>query len=145
VLLGVSLFTPTQVVIAANLDLIAQEHGIPSSVFLHIAHCESHLNPSALNPNDGGTPSYGLFQFKKSTFYGYGGTEAVLSAFRRRERFTNLELARFLEWEINTVTPRVNELVKKGVLEEHCKRECEISGRTATCWQIKAVGQLGLL
>ena len=81
----------------------------------------------------------------KSTLYGYGGTEAVLSAFRRRERFTNLELARFLEWEINTVIPRVNELVKKGVLEEHCKRQCEISGRTATCWQIKAVGQLGLL
>jgi DNA-binding MarR family transcriptional regulator len=70
--------------------------------------------------------------------------EAVLSAFRRRERLTNLELARFLEWEINTVTPRVKELRDKGILEEHCKRTCNISGRTAICWQIKIIGQLTL-
>ena len=71
--------------------------------------------------------------------------EAVLSAFSRRENFTNLELARFLEWEINTVTPRVKELRDKGILEEHCKRTCRISGRTASCWQIKLEGQMKLV
>lgn len=35
----------------------------------HLVSCESRGNPSAINPKDrDGTPSYGLLQFKPSTF-----------------------------------------------------------------------------
>lgn len=37
-----------------------------------LIHCESRGNPNAVNPVDlDGTPSYGLLQFKPSTFTGY--------------------------------------------------------------------------
>lgn len=37
-----------------------------------LIHCESRGNPGAINPVDlDGTPSYGLLQFKPSTFTGY--------------------------------------------------------------------------
>lgn len=37
-----------------------------------LIHCESRGNPNAVNPEDlDGTPSYGLLQFKPSTFTGY--------------------------------------------------------------------------
>jgi hypothetical protein len=73
VLFGVSLFTPGQVVIAKEIELAAHEAGVPASYMLQIAQCESHLNPAAYNPKDGGSPSYGIYQFKKATFYGNGG------------------------------------------------------------------------
>jgi len=50
---------------------------------------------------------------------------------------TNSEIAARLEWTINTVTPRTNELVKKGLLKEDGKRKCTITGRTAIAWRIK--------
>lgn len=52
---------------------------------------------------------------------------------------TNKELASLLGWEINTVTPRVNELVKLGLVEEVTKRKCRASGRTAIAWGIKKI------
>jgi len=36
-----------------------------------LAWCESRNNPQAVNWNDGGSPSYGLFQFKEGTWKGY--------------------------------------------------------------------------
>jgi hypothetical protein len=39
----------------------------------------------------------------------------------------------------------VKELRDKGILEEHCKRSCNISGRTVICWQIKLEGQMKLV
>lgn len=36
-----------------------------------LAKCESGGNPNALNPEDGGSPSYGLFQWKIASFYHY--------------------------------------------------------------------------
>ena len=50
---------------------------------------------------------------------------------------TNSELAARLEWPINTVTPRTNELVKKDLIKEGYKRICSVTGRKAIAWRIK--------
>lgn len=51
---------------------------------------------------------------------------------------TNSELSRMLGWEINRVTPRVNELVnlEKPLIEQARKRSCKITGRTAIAWRV---------
>lgn len=41
----------------------------------------------------------------------------VLWAFRSQGDKTNAEMAEFLAWPINTITPRVGELVKKRLIE----------------------------
>ena len=40
-------------------------------VLKELAVCESGINPQAINPHDGGSPSFGLFQYKLDTFYRY--------------------------------------------------------------------------
>lgn len=59
----------------------------------------------------------------------------VLQAITKLGTPTNLEISSFLGWPINQITPRVNELVKKGLVEERWKRPCHISGRLAIAWQ----------
>ncbi len=49
---------------------------------------------------------------------------------------TNQEIAEYLGWPINTVTPRCNELVKKGFVIEH-SRKVGPSGRFAIRWSLK--------
>lgn len=63
--------------------------------------------------------------------------DAVMNAFDTNDGFTNKELASFLGWEINRVTPRVNELVKMGLLEEKTRRPCKETGRSAIVWGAK--------
>lgn len=70
--------------------------------------------------------------------------QSVLKAFGE-SNFTNNELAHHLDWPINTITPRVNELVKRGLLEEFERRPCKITGRTAIVWSIKVDGQMSLI
>ena len=50
--------------------------------------------------------------------------------------FSDRELAEYLHWQINTVTPRRNELVKKGILTESRKKQCRYTGRTVWAWKI---------
>lgn len=40
---------------------------------------------------------------------------------------TNAEIGRSLKWPINTVTPRVNELVKMGIVEKCDRRKCIVN------------------
>ena len=61
---------------------------------------------------------------------------------KSRHDITNAELSSLLGWEINRVTPRTNELVKKGVLRESQKRKCTRTGRTAIAWQLTPSGKL---
>ena len=49
---------------------------------------------------------------------------------------TNLELSQFLGLPINSVTPRVNELVKAGVVVR-VDIKFQMTGRTAIVWGIK--------
>ena len=70
--------------------------------------------------------------------------KAVLDAFGD-EAYTNHELSRRLDWEINRITPRVLELRAKGLIQEHCRRADEVTGRRAICWvksQEQKQGQL---
>ena len=61
---------------------------------------------------------------------------AVLGALESLKEATNSEIARHLEWSINTVTPRTNELVKKGLVISVGKRPCKVTGRTAYVWTL---------
>lgn len=61
--------------------------------------------------------------------------KVVLAAFDARESFTNSELADYLSWPINTITPRVFELRKLGRLAEDGKRVCARTGRKAIAWR----------
>ena len=72
--------------------------------------------------------------------------QAVLLAFMEKESFTNAEVADFLQFPINTITPRVLELRIKGMLELDQVRPCKVTGRRAMAWRIKkVVGQVALL
>jgi predicted transcriptional regulator len=66
----------------------------------------------------------------------------VLNAFKQKENFTNYELADFLQRPINTITPRVHELRKFGLVKEHSRRPCKVTGRIAISWEI-APGKVG--
>ena len=60
----------------------------------------------------------------------------VYQAFKKHGLKTNLELSVLLEIPINQVTPRTNELVKKGFIKEKGRRPCSISGRNAIIWGV---------
>lgn len=61
--------------------------------------------------------------------------ELVLKVFINKGNFSNSELANFLQWPINTVTPRVNELRKKGLLRFAGKRKCKVTGKEVMTWE----------
>jgi predicted transcriptional regulator len=48
---------------------------------------------------------------------------------------TNQEVSDYLGWPINTVTPRMNELVRKGFVVESGRRICK-TGRKAIVWSV---------
>lgn len=52
------------------------------------------------------------------------------------ENLTNSEIAGRLNWPINTVTPRIFELRKAGMVMEDEKRECRVTGRTCYAWRV---------
>jgi len=58
----------------------------------------------------------------------------VYEAIQTRENFTNSELSAYLVWPINTITPRIFELRKLGLVIEDCKRRCRVTGRMAIAW-----------
>src|SRR3990167_1609944 len=47
-------------------------------VIAKLAQCESSNNHEIINPHDGGSPSYGLLQWKKSSFFYYNNKYKVL-------------------------------------------------------------------
>jgi len=49
---------------------------------------------------------------------------------------TNKELASTMGRPINEITPRCNELVKKGIVEEKGRKRDEFTGRVAILWGI---------
>lgn len=60
----------------------------------------------------------------------------IVSTMPGREDWSNGELADFLHWPINTVTPRICELRKAGIVEFSQRRPCSITGRTIMAWRI---------
>jgi len=49
--------------------------------------------------------------------------------------WTNMELAEYLGWSVNRVTPRTYELRKKGFLRLSQKRMCGITRNRAMAWR----------
>jgi len=62
--------------------------------------------------------------------------KAVLDALRFFPDATNAELAAYIGWPINRVTPRTGELKKLGLAYDVERRRCKATGGTA--WAIKA-------
>ena len=61
----------------------------------------------------------------------------IYSFFKKYGACTNLEISTWENIPINQVTPRTNELYKKGFLTLAQKRQCSISKRTAWSWRVK--------
>ena len=62
---------------------------------------------------------------------------AVLSVLETKGPCNNLEIARYLELPINSITPRCKELRLKGLVCEREQRPCSITGRQSIIWEVK--------
>lgn len=63
--------------------------------------------------------------------------QLVLDALKKLGTANNRQLKDFLGLEINTITPRVNELRKKHLVEESHKAEDPITGKLTIFWRCK--------
>lgn len=62
---------------------------------------------------------------------------AVLEAIEELEPCTNKQLARHLQWEINSITPRVLELRKLNKVVEYGRIK-DVNGRPSMMWSTPA-------
>ena len=60
----------------------------------------------------------------------------VLECFMKHGACTNLEISDWYNLPINRVTPRTNELVKKGLIVKSHKRICSISKKVVIAWKV---------
>ena len=63
--------------------------------------------------------------------------QQVYDGFEGNGSCTNLEISHLMQIPINCVTPRTNELVKKGLIVEDEIRICNVSGRRAISWKVR--------
>lgn len=59
----------------------------------------------------------------------------VFNAIKELSSASNLDIASHLRIPINQVTPRTNELVKLGVVEEDCRKESPVTGKRVIYWK----------
>ena len=59
----------------------------------------------------------------------------VLDVIKHLKNPTNVEISRYLGLPINTITPRTNELRKKGLVCDAGKKECSITGKIVYAWR----------
>ena len=60
----------------------------------------------------------------------------VKSALKKLKKATNRELADYLDWEINSVTGRVNELFHKNIVKTDGTKLDVRSKRTVIVWKL---------
>jgi DNA-binding NarL/FixJ family response regulator len=60
----------------------------------------------------------------------------VLGQLTKGEDFTNMEIAEALGRSINTITGRVFELRKQGLVRLNGKRHCHITGKLVMAWTL---------
>lgn len=65
----------------------------------------------------------------------------VLGAIEHLGEASNMELANYLHRGVNTITPRVFELRKLGLVVDAGKRTCSITGKTAHVWRSAVVNR----
>jgi hypothetical protein len=51
------------------------------------------------------------------------------------DNFTDKEISRWMNWDINRITPRRGELLKMGLIRFSERRKCTITGSTANAWE----------
>lgn len=61
--------------------------------------------------------------------------EIVYDTITSHPGMSNHDIARYLSWEINRVTPRVKELRDKGLVIVSHHKEDGITGRRVLCWK----------
>ena len=64
----------------------------------------------------------------------------VLIALHHLKEATNMEIANYLGWSINRVTPRVLELREMGLVTQSKIRKCRITGNNARAWKLTIEG-----
>ena len=64
--------------------------------------------------------------------------KVVFEKLREKPNWTNCELAKALDWPINTLVPRVNELRKMELVEEAGRRVCAITKFMVHSWRVKS-------
>lgn len=52
-------------------------------------------------------------------------------------KINNTEIAKYLKKPINTITPRVHELRKKGLIKQAGTKKCPITNKTTMAWEIE--------
>jgi DNA-binding MarR family transcriptional regulator len=60
----------------------------------------------------------------------------VLSAIKKIQPCSNLEISKYLNLPINTVTPRCQELRKKGLVVFYKSAQCKYTNRTVNYYKI---------
>lgn len=60
--------------------------------------------------------------------------KVVYDTLAQERNMTNSELARKLDWPINTLVPRVFELRQFGLVFEDVKRTCNVTGKRVIAW-----------
>lgn len=63
--------------------------------------------------------------------------KAVLDALRFFPDATNAEIADYMDWPVNRITPRMGELRKQGLVLDAGRRRCKVTGSTAHAWRAK--------
>lgn len=61
--------------------------------------------------------------------------ETVYNTIMEHPNMSNHDIARYLHWEINRVTPRVKELRDKGLVFFSSYKEDGITNRRVMCWK----------
>ena len=59
----------------------------------------------------------------------------ILNALVMNKDMTNMELAEFLGWSINRVTPRIKGLRDQGLVRKSDVRPCLVTGKTVLAWE----------
>ena len=62
--------------------------------------------------------------------------QIVLDVIACHPGMSNHDIARFLNWEINTITPRVNELRELGVVDYHSTKVDRVTNRNVMTWEV---------
>lgn len=60
----------------------------------------------------------------------------VFQEIRDKKYITNAMLSRNIGLPINSITPRTNELVKKGLVREGYRDRCPVTGRVSIFWEV---------
>jgi hypothetical protein len=78
-----------------------------------------------------------LFTYSVATQNLGAKKKQVLDALRFFPDATNAEIAAYLKWPVNRITPRVLELRKMGLILDAGRRICKVTGSTAHAWKAK--------